>query len=71
VNARKASVEQARLSTAAQISTTEAQVESAKAVLRTMELNLEYATIRAPVGGRIGDSLVQVGGLVTKTSPSH
>ncbi len=32
------------------------------------ELNLEYATIRAPISGRIGDSLVQVGGLVTRTS---
>ena len=31
-------------------------------------MNLEYATIRAPISGRIGDSLVQVGGLVTSTS---
>ena len=31
-------------------------------------MNLEYATIRAPISGRIGDSLVQVGGLVTRTS---
>ena len=37
-------------------------------MLRTAELNLEYATIRAPIGGRVGDSLLQVGGLVTKTS---
>jgi membrane fusion protein (multidrug efflux system) len=44
-------------------------VESNKAVVRNAELNLEYATIRAPIGGRIGDSLIQVGGLVTKTSP--
>ena len=36
--------------------------------MRSAELNLEYATIRAPIGGRIGDSLVPVGGLVTRNS---
>src|SRR6202158_1346407 len=45
-----------------------ATVEANRAMLRTTELNLEYATIRAPIGGRVGDSLLQVGGLVTKTS---
>jgi membrane fusion protein (multidrug efflux system) len=69
VRARQASVEQARLSTKAQIETTAAHVESQKAALRSSELNLEYATIRAPISGRIGDSLVQVGGLVTRSSP--
>lgn len=69
VNAKKAAVEQARLNTRAQIDVTQAQVEAHRAVLRSAELNLEYATIRAPVSGRIGDSLVQVGGLVTKSSP--
>lgn len=68
VNARRAAVEQARLSTRAQIDTTQAQVEANRALLRTAELNLEYATIHAPISGRIGDSLVQPGGLVTKTS---
>ena len=68
VNAKKANVEQTRLSTKAQVATGEAQVESSKALLRTAELNLEYATIRAPVGGRIGDTLIPVGGLVTKTA---
>ena len=68
VRARQASVEQARLSTKAQIETTAAHVESQKAALRSSELNLEYATIRAPISGRIGDSLVQVGGLVTRSS---
>ena len=68
VNARKANVEQNRLSTRSQIDTTQAQVEANSALLRTAQLNLEYATIRAPIGGRIGDSLVQVGGLVTRTS---
>ncbi len=68
VNARRAAVEQARLSTKAQIDTTAAQVEANRALLRTAELNLEYATIRAPIAGRIGDPLVQVGGLVSRTS---
>ncbi|MDP9169912.1 MAG: efflux RND transporter periplasmic adaptor subunit, partial [Acidobacteriota bacterium] len=45
-----------------------AQVESNKALLRGSELNLEYATIRAPIAGRIGDSLIPAGGLVSKTS---
>jgi membrane fusion protein (multidrug efflux system) len=69
VRAKQAGVEQARLSTKAQIATTAAHVESQKASLRSAELNLEYATVRAPISGRIGDSLVQVGGLVTRNSP--
>jgi membrane fusion protein, multidrug efflux system len=47
VDARKAAVEQARLFTKAQIETSGAQVESNKALLRSADLNLEYATIRA------------------------
>ena len=43
-------------------------MESNKAVLRTADLNLGYATITAPISGRIGDSFIQVGGLVSKTS---
>lgn len=68
VNAKKANVEQNRLSTRAQIDVAQAQVESNRAVLRIAELNLEYATIHAPIAGRIGDSLIEIGGLVTKTS---
>jgi membrane fusion protein (multidrug efflux system) len=45
-----------------------ATLDANRALLRTADLNLEYATIRAPIAGRIGDSLLQVGGLVTKTS---
>jgi membrane fusion protein (multidrug efflux system) len=69
VRLKQAAVEQARLSTRAQIDTASAQVESNKAVLRNAELNLEYAVIRAPISGRIGDSLIQVGGLVSRNSP--
>ncbi len=68
VNAKKANVEQNRLATRTQIESAQAQVEANRALLRTAELNLEYATIHAPIGGRIGDSLMQVGGLVTKNA---
>src|SRR5688572_30011441 len=68
VRAKQAGVEQARLSTKAQIETTGAQVDSNKAMLQSAQLNLEYATIRAPISGRIGDSQVPVGGLVTRNS---
>ena len=68
VAALTASVDQTRLQTRTSIDSSAAQVESNKALLRTAELNLGYATIEAPVAGRIGDSLIEVGGLVSKTS---
>ncbi len=64
VKALEAGVEQTELTNKAQIETTAAQVKANEANLRTAELNLEYATIRSPIAGRIGDSTVQVGGLV-------
>lgn len=69
VNAHEANVEQATLSTRTQIAAMEAKVESLKAALERAELNLQYGTIRAPVSGRVGDSLIPVGGLVTPNSP--
>jgi membrane fusion protein, multidrug efflux system len=68
VKANKANVEQTALSTRTQIASTEGRVESNQGALKTGELNLEYGTIRAPIGGRIGDSMVPVGGLVTPTA---
>jgi len=68
VNARKANVEQTRLSTRNQIAVAAGQVKANQALLSTARLNLEYATIVAPIGGRIGDSTVQVGSLVTKNA---
>ena len=59
----------ARQAAEAAVLSRQATVDANRAILRTAALNLEYATIRAPIGGRIGDSLLQVGGLVTKTSP--
>ena len=64
VKALQANVDQTSLSTRTQIDAMRAKVESQKAALRTAELNLQYGTIVAPVSGRIGDSLIPVGGLV-------
>jgi len=58
----------ARQASDAAVEARKATLDANKAILRTAELNLEYATIRAPISGRIGDSLLQVGGLVTKSS---
>ncbi|MBV9303691.1 MAG: efflux RND transporter periplasmic adaptor subunit [Acidobacteriaceae bacterium] len=69
VAALTANVEQTRLQTRTTIDSAAAQVASNKALLRTAELNLGYATITAPIAGRIGDSLIEVGGLVSKTAP--
>ena len=68
VDALKASVDQTRLQTRTSVDSTAAQVESNKALLRTAQLNLGYATVTAPIAGRIGDSLIEVGGLVSKTA---
>jgi len=65
VNALKANVDQTALSTRTQIDSMQAKVEAQRALLRNAELNLQYATISAPIDGRIGDTLVPVGGLVT------
>jgi membrane fusion protein, multidrug efflux system len=65
VRASQANVDQTRLSTQTQIASTEGKMEAQRAALRTASLNLEYATIRAPISGLIGDTLVPVGGLVT------
>jgi membrane fusion protein, multidrug efflux system len=68
VNALKANVDQTSLSTRTQIDAMQGKVESLKAALVTAELNLQYGTITAPISGRIGDSLIPVGGLVTPAS---
>jgi membrane fusion protein (multidrug efflux system) len=68
VKANQASVDQTRLSTRTQIDSMQGKVEALRGALRTATLNLEYATIRAPISGVIGDTLVPVGGLVTPNS---
>jgi membrane fusion protein (multidrug efflux system) len=68
VRANKASVEQTRLTTGTQITSTEGKVEANRGALERATLNLQYATIRAPISGVVGDSVVSVGGLVTANS---
>ncbi len=68
VAALKANVSQTELSTRTQIQANEGKVQSLEGALRNAELNVDYGVIRAPISGRIGDSLVPVGGLVTPTS---
>ena len=65
VRASQANVDQTRLSTNTQISSTAGKMDAQRGALHTAALNLEYATIRAPISGLIGDTLVPVGGLVT------
>jgi RND family efflux transporter MFP subunit len=47
----------------------DAQVTSAKAALRTSELDLEFTQIKSPVRGRISDRRVDLGNLVSGGSP--
>lgn len=48
----------------AQLRIADAARQSAAAEMETAELNLEYATVRAPISGRIGRGLVTEGALV-------
>jgi membrane fusion protein (multidrug efflux system) len=68
VRARKAALEQQRLSQKTQIDQGVAAVASAKASLGLAELNLGYTRIQAPLLGRIGETSIQTGGLATATA---
>ena len=48
----------------------EAQMLEAKAALATAELNLGYATVKAPIDGRIGKAIATEGALVGQGSPT-
>lgn len=65
VKAKTAQVEQEELTQRTDIERGKAAVERSKAALRRAELNLDWTSIRAPVAGRIGESVGQVGSLVT------
>src|SRR5262249_24081470 len=55
---------------AAERNTAKADVATAKASLRQAELNLSYTELRAPISGRIGRHLVDIGNLVqAETTP--
>src|SRR5207244_3031419 len=64
VRANQANVEQTRLTTETQVQSTEGKVQAQRGALETATLNEQYGTIRAPITGLIGDTLVPVGGLV-------
>jgi RND family efflux transporter MFP subunit len=49
----------------AQRNTSQAQLEAARAAVETAELNLGWTTVKAPIAGRIGRTLVTRGNLVT------
>ena len=68
VRALQAAVDQARLQTSTQIKSTEGKVEALRGALATAKLNLDYATITAPISGVIGDTMVPVGGLANPTA---
>jgi membrane fusion protein (multidrug efflux system) len=64
VRANQANVEQTRLTTETQVQSTQGKVQAQRGALETANLNVQYGTIRAPISGLIGDTLVPVGGLV-------
>ena len=53
----------------AQVDAAQGKVAQALANLRQAELNLEYATVRAPVGGRVSKKTVEVGQVVQPGQP--
>jgi multidrug efflux system membrane fusion protein len=61
-NAISAEEHDRRFSSAAEA---EAQVSAVEAALRAAELNLEFTTVIAPIGGRVGRAIVTEGNLVS------
>ncbi|WP_421706251.1 efflux RND transporter periplasmic adaptor subunit [Alloalcanivorax xenomutans] len=49
----------------ASLATNKAQIAAAQAAVETARLNLDYASVKAPISGRIGRSSVTAGALVT------
>jgi multidrug efflux system membrane fusion protein len=47
-----------------------AEVAQMRALLTRQNLNLQYATVRAPISGRIGKVLITEGALVTQSDPN-
>jgi membrane fusion protein (multidrug efflux system) len=48
-----------------------ADIASAKAAVQTAQLNLDYASVAAPISGRIGQALVTEGALVSATEATQ
>ena len=68
LEARRVNLEQAKITTRTQIDSRQGTVEAARGALAEAELNVSYATIRAQISGRVGDTTVEVGGLATSTA---
>ncbi len=68
LEARQANLEQAKITARTQIDSRQGTVEAAKGTLDEAQLNLSYATIRAQISGRVGDTTVEVGGLATSNA---
>lgn len=49
----------------------QAEVAQAEAAVEIAQLNLDYATVEAPISGRIGAALVTVGALVSQAEATH
>lgn len=63
---RQSAISQQDLDDAAStLAQAKASVESAKAAVETARINLDYTTVRAPIGGRIDKSALTPGALVT------
>jgi membrane fusion protein (multidrug efflux system) len=63
VEARRVNLQQTKISTRTQIEARQGALEAARGALQQAEVNLAYTTIRAEIGGRVGDTTVEVGGL--------
>jgi membrane fusion protein (multidrug efflux system) len=50
------------------VQATGGKVNAQRGALETAQLNLQYGTIKAPISGLIGDTIVPVGGLVSPNS---
>lgn len=61
----KAVSEQEQIDAEASWKQTVAEVAAAKAAVQNAKINLDYTRVTAPIGGRIGKSLVSEGALVT------
>jgi membrane fusion protein (multidrug efflux system) len=54
----------------ADVAAARAAVETSRAALESAKLNLSYATLTAPISGRIGRTLITEGALVTANDPN-
>jgi membrane fusion protein (multidrug efflux system) len=68
VRAKEAAAQQARLTTDTQIQAREGHLQQQRGTLDAARLNVQYGTIRSPISGMVGDTMVPVGGLVSANS---